>query len=45
MSTLPALQKSFPQMIYPPLEFDGWLAMGVGETVPIDNKPPPKKKK
>ena len=45
VSTLPALQKAFPQMIYPPLEFDGWLSLGVGETVSIDNKPPPKKKK
>jgi hypothetical protein len=28
-STMPALKKAFPQMLNPPMELDGWIAMSV----------------
>lgn len=42
-STMTALRRNFPQMLFPPEALDGLIALGVGETVRLE--PPPEKKK
>jgi hypothetical protein len=43
-STMSALRRNFPQMLFPPEQLDGLIALGIGETVRIE-APPEKKKK
>ena len=44
-STSPALRKSFPQMRYPPEEFDGLIALGITAAPPEPPKPAEEKRK
>lgn len=42
-STLPALRKSFPNQLYPPMELDGLIGLGVTSRNPANPKAPEKK--